>query len=42
MFDSPMTWIGITLMPGVSIGITNSEMPLCFLTLGSVRTASQT
>ncbi len=37
-----MTWIGRTLIPGVSIGMTNSEMPLCFLTFGSVRTASHT
>ena len=28
-------------MPGVSIGTTNSEMPLCFFTFGFVRTASQ-
>ena len=41
MLDSPITWIGTTLMPGVSIGMTKSEMPLCFLASWLVRTASQ-
>ncbi len=41
MLDSPITWIGTTLMPGVSIGMTKSEMPLCFFASWLVRTASQ-
>ena len=41
MSDSPITWIGRTLIPGVSMGRTNREIPLCFLTFWSVRTASQ-
>ena len=31
----------MSLIPGVSIGTMNIEMPLCFFASGSVRTASQ-
>ena len=41
MLWSPRSFIGTTRMPGVFIGITNIEIPLCFATLGSVRVASQ-
>ena len=33
--------MGTTRIPGVFIGTTNMEIPLCFATLGSVRVASQ-
>ena len=42
MLWSPSSFIGTTRIPGVSIGTTNMEIPLCFATLGSVRVASQT
>jgi hypothetical protein len=37
----PSRLIGTTLMPGVSMGTMNMEMPLCLATVGSVRVASQ-
>ena len=42
MLCSPSRRIGTTLMPGVSIGTMNIEMPLCFFASGSVRVASHT
>ncbi len=42
MLWSPSSLIGTTRMPGVSIGTTNMEMPLCLGALGSVRVANQT
>jgi len=34
--------MGTTLTPGVSMGTTKREMPLCFFASGFVRAASQT
>ena len=41
MSCSPIRCSGWMVMPGVSIGTMITEMPLCFLASGSVRTASQ-
>ena len=41
MLWSPSRCIGTTLMPGVSMGTMNIEMPLCLAASGSVRVASQ-
>ena len=42
MLWSPSRVIGTTRIPGVSMGTTNIEMPLCFGASGSVRVASHT
>ena len=42
MLWSPSSFMGTTRIPGVFIGTTNMEIPLCLATLGSVLVASQT